>query len=207
MKTAKKIRAAKLLQKMGGEVPLSFYRGEDGKDYVLTDADKEEIAKRIAVPVVEKEVVTEVTKVIKEVDIEEVKDAILPEIYRRLSYGGGNANRNIQVDGDNVLTPYTDINLIAGSNTTISVSANHTTKYMDITIASRGGGGGFTELAATGTVNGVNLEFTFTEVPDYIVSDGVWFKPLDNNGGVQWTNVGTTITMVNPPALSIFGVT
>lgn len=71
-----------------------------------------------------------------------------------------------------------------------------------------GGGGGFTELQATGTVNGSNLTFTFTQVPTYIVSDGVWFKPRGNDAllTVFWTNVGTTITMVNPPSYSIFGV-
>ncbi|MDP1614638.1 MAG: hypothetical protein Q8L68_02465, partial [Methylococcales bacterium] len=68
------------------------------------------------------------------------------------------------------------------------------------------GGGGFTELTATGTVNGVNTAFSFTQVPSYIVADGVWFKPTAKNGTVFWTNVSTNVTMVNPPAYDIFGV-
>lgn len=69
-------------------------------------------------------------------------------------------------------------------------------------------GGGITELTATGLVNSVNKDFTFTQEPSYIVSDGAWYKPLDNNGGTQWSwNAGTlTATMVIPPNNSIFGV-
>lgn len=66
--------------------------------------------------------------------------------------------------------------------------------------------GGFTELTATGDANGVNTVFTFTQVPSYIVADGVWYKPTAKNGTVFWTNVSTSVTMVNPPAYDIFGV-
>lgn len=69
-----------------------------------------------------------------------------------------------------------------------------------------GGGGGFTMLPATGTVNGSNLVFTFSQVPSFIVADGVWFKPVSKNGTTYWTNVSTTVTMVNPPFDDIFGV-
>lgn len=70
-----------------------------------------------------------------------------------------------------------------------------------------GGGGGFTELPATGTVNGLNAVFGFTQQPTYIVSDSAIYKPLDNNGNVQWTwNSGTSqATMTIPPSSSIFG--
>lgn len=71
-------------------------------------------------------------------------------------------------------------------------------------------GGGFSQfvLAATGTVNGVNTQFTFTQEPVYVVSDGAWYAATDNNGNTQWTwNSGTnTLTMVVPPVTSIFGV-
>lgn len=63
-------------------------------------------------------------------------------------------------------------------------------------------GGGLTELPATGTINGVNTQFTFTELPTYIVSDGLWYK---ENGGWTW-NAGTlTATMSVPPSFSIWG--
>ena len=63
-------------------------------------------------------------------------------------------------------------------------------------------GSGFTELTATGTINGVNTAFTFTEQPDYIVADGAWYKV---NAG--WTWADPTATLSIPPTSSIFGVT
>jgi hypothetical protein len=56
------------------------FKGEDGKDYVLTPKDKEEIASKITVPVVEK--VVERTEVIKEIPIvtENVVEKITEDI-------------------------------------------------------------------------------------------------------------------------------
>lgn len=71
-------------------------------------------------------------------------------------------------------------------------------------LVSSAGGGGLTELPATGTVNGSNVTFTFTQEPTYIVSDGAWYKKLDNNGNTQWSGT-TTVTMVIPPTTSIYG--
>lgn len=65
---------------------------------------------------------------------------------------------------------------------------------------------GLTKLPATGAVNGSNVTYTFTQVPTFIVADDGWFEKLDSNGGVQWSSSGLTITMVNPPAYSIFGI-
>jgi hypothetical protein len=67
---------------------------------------------------------------------------------------------------------------------------------------------GLVELTATGVVNGINRQFTFTTEPTYIVSDGVWYKPLDNNGNTQWSwSAGTlTATMTIPPTSAIFGI-
>ena len=74
-------------------------------------------------------------------------------------------------------------------------------------VSSSSGGGGFTELPATGAVNGTNAAFTFTQEPTYIVSDGVWYKLLDNNSNVNWSwNAGTlTATMTIPPSSAIWG--
>jgi hypothetical protein len=63
-----------------------------------------------------------------------------------------------------------------------------------------GGGTGFTKLTATGTVNSVNADFTFTEKPTYIVSDGLWY--VENTG---WTWAGSTATMTVPPNDLIYG--
>lgn len=90
--------------------------------------------------------------------------------------------------------------VVAGTNITLVRTAGGQT------IINATGGSGFTKLPATGTVDGTNKIFTFTQVPSEIVSDGVWLTELDNNGTPQWSNVGTTITMIVAPNNSIFGV-
>lgn len=85
-------------------------------------------------------------------EIEEKLKRFRTEILSRVSHAGGNANRNIAIGGNtSVLSTYTDINLKAGSNVTITYSKNNTTKYTDITIASTGGGG-----SVGGTVRSIN---------------------------------------------------
>lgn len=85
---------------------------------------------------------------------------------------GGNANRNEQVDGVNVLRPYTDINWKAGSGVTITAVANNTTKYTDITIASSASGSTLTSETPTGTVDDSNVTFIVLHEPLYIVVNG-----------------------------------
>lgn len=80
--------------------------------------------------------------------------ADLNNIRNRINnIGGGNANRNILVGGNpSTLSKYTDINLKAGSNVTITYSNNETLKTTDITISSSGGGGSST----AGVVRSIN---------------------------------------------------
>lgn len=66
---------------------------------------------------------------------------------------------------------------------------------------STSGGAGFTELTATGSVNGNNTIFTFIQQPSYIVADGVWYKI---NKGWSWSVL--TATMFVAPTYAIFGV-
>lgn len=90
-----------------------------------------------------------------------------------------------------------------GNNTTVEVSSVLGGLKVKINAS-----GGFTELAATGTVNGLNKAFTFTKQPSYIVSDGAWYKMDDSNGNIQWSwNAGSkTATIIIPPTTSIFGI-
>lgn len=70
--------------------------------------------------------------------------------------GGGNANRNIAVNGNSsTLSRYGDINLKAGSNVTLSYANNNTSKMLDLTIAASGGGGGSVSSVIAGT--GINV--------------------------------------------------
>lgn len=84
------------------------------------------------------DVATEVKKPIQSL---EEKVRRIYDILSSLNTGGGNANRNIQIGGVNVLRPFTDINFLPGTNTTISYAANQQTKYTDITISASGSGG------------------------------------------------------------------
>lgn len=62
-------------------------------------------------------------------------------LIRVAEKGGGNMDRQIFIGGVDPLTKYTDINLKAGSNVTLTYTNNNTTKKVDVTIASSGGGG------------------------------------------------------------------
>lgn len=108
-----------------------------------------------------------------------------------------------QAVGVRLLRYLSDVN-IEGITDGQGIAWNSTTQKFEP--ATLGGGSGFTELTATGSTNGTNVTFTFTQVPSYIVADGVWYKPTAKNGTAFWTNVGLTVTMVNPPAYDIFGV-
>lgn len=73
------------------------------------------------------------------------------------------------------------------------------------------GGGGFTELAATETPNGVIKVFTFavaTAQPSYIVADNVWLKATSKAGTVNWTWASGTkkATLTIPPADDIYAI-
>jgi predicted nucleic acid-binding Zn-ribbon protein len=87
--------------------------------------------------------------------VEEIQDDIKRLRERFVSFasrGGGNANRNIAIGGNtSVLSKYTDINLKAGSNVTITYVNNNATKYTDVTIAATGGSG-----SVGGTVRSIN---------------------------------------------------
>lgn len=111
---------------------------------------------------------------------------------------GGGATLRYLDDGTLISAHVTELNF--GTNLTATYDSNGR-----VTINATAGSGSFTELPATGAVNSSNVTYTFTSVPTYIVTDGVWLKATDSNGGVNWSNAGLTITMVNPPSLSIYG--
>jgi hypothetical protein len=80
------------------------------------------------------------TAVAAEVLIKETEQKLNNRISQ-IQTGGGNANRSILVGGNkDTLKYFTDINLKAGTNVTITTSVNQATKYTDITIAAAGGG-------------------------------------------------------------------
>lgn len=71
---------------------------------------------------------------------EELKE--LRSMILKSSSRGGSIDRNIWIGGNSsVLSRYTDIDLLAGANVTLTYQNNDTTKTTDITIAATGGSG------------------------------------------------------------------
>jgi hypothetical protein len=75
-------------------------------------------------------------------------------------------------------------------------------KWVAGAVVSSSVGTGFTLLPATGTVNGTNTDFTFTQKPLYIVSDGAWYV---EGAGWSWNGGTLTATMSVPPQTGIWG--
>jgi hypothetical protein len=99
-------------------------------------------------------------------DIDKLRKDLTNRINNIQQHGGGNANRSILVGGDkDTLKYFTDINLKAGAGTTITYSANQTTKYTDITITATGSGSGITR-----SVNVVAIDTAAGAAPsiDYV---------------------------------------
>lgn len=95
----------------------------------------------------------------------ELKD--LRKLILSRQVGGGNMNRNIAIGGNqSVLGRYTDVNLKAGSNVTITYTNNNTTKYVDVTIAATGGSGS----GIVRSVNNINTNTVAgsTSTTDYV---------------------------------------
>lgn len=76
-------------------------------------------------------------------EIQDRLDELRREMLNRITnLGGGAMNRQMFIGGVDPLKTYTDMNFKAGSNVTISYANNNTTKRVDVTISSIGGGGG-----------------------------------------------------------------
>lgn len=88
---------------------------------------------------------------------------------------GGNMNRNILVNSNpSTLGRYTDLNIKAGANVTLSYQNNDNLKTTDLTIASTGGGGGGTSRNIS-TVS-VSSVVAATASTDIVVIAGAGIK-------------------------------
>ncbi len=131
--------------------------------------------------------------------VKEAIDKLRKEILTRLSnIGGGNANRNIAIGGNtSVLSQFTDINLKAGSNVTITYSPNKTTKYTDITISSSGGGG-----SVGGTVRSINNVSTSQTMGDTAGTDYVYIASAGINLTLPTAALNTNLYTVKNTSTS-----
>jgi hypothetical protein len=124
------------------------------------------------------------------------------EIMSRLSErGSGNMNRNIAIGGNtSVLSKFTDINLKAGPNVTITYSNNQATKYTDITISATGGGGSVGGVVRS--INTVNTSQTMgnTAGTDYVYLCNAGIK-IDLPTASMNTNLYTVKNVSNSSVL------
>lgn len=118
---------------------------------------------------------------------------------------GGSANRNIAIGGNtSVLSRYTDINIKAGANVTLTYTNNNTTKYLDLTIAATGGGGGGSVQGITRSVNTVAVNTaagaaTFTDYV-YLASGNITITlptSVGNSNLYTVKNIGAGTVVVN----------
>lgn len=98
---------------------------------------------------------------------------------------GGSMNRQMYINGVDPLKKWTDINLKAGSNVTITYSDNNATRQVDVTITSSGGGGS----VIGGTVRSINSVSTS--------------QTMGNNSGTDYVYIGSAgIALTLPTASS-----
>jgi len=121
-------------------------------------------------------------------DLEKKIDKVRTDLLSAVSSrGGGNANRNILVGNNpSTLGRYTDLNLKAGTNITLSYVNNDNLKTTDLTIESSGGTGSSRSIS-TLAVSSVLGEAAGTDYV-YIASQGV---KLDLPTAVGNTNLYT----------------
>lgn len=119
------------------------------------------------------DILTESKKKISELE-EEIKKLRRDTMTTLASRGGGNMNRNILVGNNpSTLGRYTDLNIRAGTNITLSYTNNDNLKTTDLTIAATGGGSGITRNVATTIVSSVIGAVAST---DYVVVAGAGIK-------------------------------
>lgn len=107
--------------------------------------------------------------------------------------GGGSMERQIKVGGTNYFTKYRDLNIIAGSNISLTVVNDDANKNTKLTISASGGGVSFE--TPTGTVDNSNVTFTVINTPLYINVNGLQYTV---GNGVYSSYSNGTITLSTP---------
>ena len=166
----------------------------DGKDYILTEKDKIEIAKKIDVPIVEKvlERVEIVKEVSKPVDISMIAGAVskkeLEEKHKKILDGMALVDGRIKLidqrwRGGGQAKVYHD--------TTLSGDGTPSNPLSVI-----GGGGGVSVLTISGTVDDSNVTLTAVQEPSLLVINGSLYQKT--GGSITWSYSSGTITLSSP---------
>lgn len=202
---------------------IDFPFPKDGENYVLTEADKNEIAKKIDVPVVEKVIEKTETKIIKEVpgkisekdkreminvlsslikvsepqSIPTIEEIIIQLRKKKLKTDDiFDLNEKFEV----LRREIRSASKMRGGGDTVSAGTN-----IAITVDSNGvkvissTGSGSATAPTSGVVNGVNRTFVFATAPTILVVDNVnVMRKTPNVGEANWTGTTTVILTVAP---------
>lgn len=118
--------------------------------------------------------------------IEQVKNEVKGVRQSRAGWGA----HPLQIkDGNTVIDKVTRV-INFGNNLSAVRSADGV-----VTVNATAGGGGSTVETPTGSVNGSNTSFTVSDVPQYVVADGVTYFD-----GAGYTYGALTVTMDVPPS-------
>lgn len=136
---------------------------------------------------------------IKEIDakIAKLRSEMMSSMVR--IQGGGNMNRKITFGGVDYLTKYTDINWKAGTNVTLTVAQNDTTKMVDVTVTSTSSGGSVRSIVSISSDTNAGA----TAGTDYVyLCDGTLTLTLPtavgNTNLYTIKNVGTGVVTIAP---------
>lgn len=137
-------------------------------------------------------------KIVKKLTKEVLKRIPEPDTMNQIGIVGGGSNPLvIQNNGARLSTYFLNLNFGAGltasySNGTILITANTSGSV----------------LAATGTINDTNLDFTFISQPSVLIINGGTYQ--QTGGSITWTWMSATLTATLSTAVgnsgSIFGL-
>lgn len=204
---------------------------KDGKDYVLTEKDKKDIAKSIKVPIVEKiiektEVIKEqpiVTNEIKEVALYEEADPLvekintstkrinaervkgLAEVIRQVDQIGSNPMGKEAGGGGNVVRFLSNGVVVSAYVTEINFSTGITPTYAGngrITLTAAGGSSTTYQETPSGLINGSNTTYTVLNSITTVLNFAINGQYIHRS---EYTAVGTTITFVTAIDSSLSG--
>ncbi len=188
--------------------------GEPGKDYVLTEQDKKEIAKiaakEVKVPVVEKiiektEIFHEtpiVTEITKEIKIENPYELTGENVVN--SINALEITPELQIDARHIknLPHYEYHRGVGGGITQVyhdNTLSGNGTQASPLKVIDNGSGSGY-QLPLTGVIDGVNTIFTWATEPNVLsVDSGVrTIRKKSADGNDNWTGTTTTILQIAP---------
>lgn len=213
--------------------PIKGDKGDEGDAYILTSEDKQDIARTITVPVVEKviektEVIREqpiVTNEVKEVALKDSPDEVVEKVNQStkqistrriegLSDIVESVNQIVRnpvgqtTGGANQIVVQDEGTRVSDFYTTLNfVGAGVTASYLGngiIAITIPGGSGTVYTETPSGTINGSNVTFTTLHTINNVFSFALNGQYLHPT--TDYTTSGSTITFVAAPDASLSGL-